>query len=63
MLDQNRVVVNNVEKGRRDHLLKGHGWDRPSVDIRMLVSPTIEEANPPKIEFFDTVARLKAGLA
>jgi hypothetical protein len=38
MSDQNMVVVNNVKKRRRDHLLKGHGWDRPSEDIRMPVS-------------------------
>jgi hypothetical protein len=25
--------------------------------------PTIEGENPPKVEFFDTVARVKAGLA
>jgi hypothetical protein len=38
MLDQNRVVVNNVEKGRRNNLLKGHDRDWPFVDIRMTVS-------------------------
>jgi hypothetical protein len=38
MLDQNRIVVNNVEKERRDNLMKGHGRDRPFTDIRMSVS-------------------------
>jgi hypothetical protein len=38
MSDQNRVVVNNVEKGRRDNLLKGCDRDQPFADIRMSVS-------------------------
>jgi hypothetical protein len=38
MSDQNKIVVNNVEKGQRDNLLKVHGKGRPFVDIRMPVS-------------------------
>jgi hypothetical protein len=38
MLDQSKVVVNNVEKGQRDNLLKFRGKDRPFIDIRMPVS-------------------------
>jgi hypothetical protein len=38
MSDQNKVVVNNVEKGQRHNLLKVHGKDWPFADIRMLVS-------------------------
>jgi hypothetical protein len=38
MSDQNKVVVNNVKKGRRDNLLKGHDRDRPFADIQMPVS-------------------------
>jgi hypothetical protein len=36
----------------------GHSW----TFERQFV-PTIEGENPPKIEFFDAVARLEAGLA
>jgi hypothetical protein len=38
MSDQNKVVVNNVEKEQRDNLLKVRGKGRPFVDIRMPVS-------------------------
>jgi hypothetical protein len=38
MSDQSKVVVNNVEKGQRDNLLKVHGKDRPFMDIQMPVS-------------------------
>jgi hypothetical protein len=38
MSDQSKVVVNNVEKGQRDNLLKVHAKDRSSAGIRMLVS-------------------------
>jgi hypothetical protein len=38
MSDQSKVVVNNVEKGERDNLLKVHGKDRPFTDIQMPVS-------------------------
>jgi hypothetical protein len=38
MSDQSKVVVNNVEKGQKDNILKVHGKDRPFADIRMLVS-------------------------
>jgi hypothetical protein len=62
MSEQNMVVVNNVEKGRRDNLLKGRDRERPSADIRMPISSDGRGANPPKIEFFNAVARLEAGL-
>jgi hypothetical protein len=42
--------------------LKGRGRDRSFVDIQMLMSSGTEGANPSKIEFFDAVARLEAGL-
>jgi hypothetical protein len=35
MPDQSKVVVNNVENGQRDNLLKVHGKDWPFMDIRM----------------------------
>jgi hypothetical protein len=35
---QSKVVVNNVEKGQRDNLLKVRGKDRPFADIRIPVS-------------------------
>jgi hypothetical protein len=38
MLDQSMVVVNNMEKGQRDNLLKVRDMDRPFTDIRMPVS-------------------------
>jgi hypothetical protein len=38
MSDQSKVVVNNMEKGQRDNLLKVCGRDQPFADIRMPVS-------------------------
>jgi hypothetical protein len=38
MSDQNKVVVNNMEKGQRDNPLKVRGTDRSFVDIQMSVS-------------------------
>jgi hypothetical protein len=38
MSDQSKVVVNNVEKGQRDNVLKVCGKDRPFTNIRMPVS-------------------------
>jgi hypothetical protein len=62
MSDQNMVIV-NVEKGRRDSLLKGRDMDRPFVTIRMPVSSSDRRVSPLKIEFSDVVACLKANLA
>jgi hypothetical protein len=63
MSDLNGVVVNNMEKSQRDNLSKVHVGDRPVVDIRTSVSSGDRGVNPPKIELFDAVACLKAGLA
>jgi hypothetical protein len=38
MSNQSKVVVNNVEKGQRDNLLKVRSKDRSFADIRMPVS-------------------------
>jgi hypothetical protein len=38
MSDHNKVVVNNVEKGQRDNLLKVRGKGRPFANIQMPVS-------------------------
>jgi hypothetical protein len=38
MLDLNKDVVNNTEKGQRDNLLKVHGRDRPFRGIQKPVS-------------------------
>jgi hypothetical protein len=38
MSDQSKVIVNNMEKGQRDNLLKIRDKDWPFVDIRMPVS-------------------------
>jgi hypothetical protein len=63
MLDLNKVVVNNTKKRQRDNLSKVHGGDRPVTDIQMPVSSGDRGANLLKIEFFDAVAHLEAGLA
>jgi hypothetical protein len=63
MLDLNKVVVNNTEKRQRDNLPKVCGRDRPFADIQTPVSSDDRGVNPPKIEFFDAVARLKANLS
>jgi hypothetical protein len=38
MSDQSKGVVNNVEKGQRDNLLKVHDKERSFADIRVSVS-------------------------
>jgi hypothetical protein len=38
MLDQSKVIVNNMEKGQRGNPLKVRGWDQSFVDILMPVS-------------------------
>jgi hypothetical protein len=39
--------------------LQAHGWDRPSIGIRIGASlPAAEGANSPMVEFLDTVAHL-----
>jgi hypothetical protein len=57
------VSVYNVEKEQRDNHPKVRGEDWPFTDIRMPVSSGDQGVNPLNEEFFDAVARLKAGLA
>jgi hypothetical protein len=63
MSDLNKAIVNNTEKRQRDNLPKVRGRDRPFADIQTPVSSYDRGSNPPKIELFNAVARLGAGLA
>jgi hypothetical protein len=63
MSDLNKAVVNNTEKRQRDNLSKVCGRISHSQAFERQFLPAIEGANPPKIEFFDAVARFEAGLA
>jgi hypothetical protein len=63
MSDQNRVVVNIVEKGQIDHLLKGCGCDWPPRTFECQCLLVTEGVNLLNMKFFDAVARLEAGLA
>jgi hypothetical protein len=63
MSDLNNAVVNNMEKRQRDNLPMVRGRVGHLRTFERQFHPATEEANPPKIEFFDAVACLEAGLA
>jgi hypothetical protein len=63
MSDLNNAVVNNMEKRQRDNLPMVRGRVGHLRTFERQFHPATEEANPPKIEFFDAVACLEASLA